>query len=814
MAYARGGMIALLTLGIVLPGGILAVFGFHSLRQDRLLAQRQTRDVLESALQVAGDEVTRELARWSHWNEPESALIILGADGTIESARGLLWWPGPLSDPPLGPDVDRAEQAEIRRNDFAQAIGLYETALHIAPARSQAALLLRIARTARKAGDSEKARACWRRILALPDCESTPAALLALAETGAAPAEDLYRGLIAGRFPIAPESYFFYVGRAVELLGESRTAPFRDAERRRLALTEAAVAFLQHPRRAPTAGFLAFWDESSVVVLPAELLRARLGKAAQTRMDPIITLDRPSTLPPISAVRPLADAELPWQLTAVPRDWAAAERSLRNRQNLYLGSLALVLAVLLSGVLLTARALRREAEFSHLQSEFVATVSHEFRSPLTGIRQLAELLHSDIVTADERRKEYYGLILQESGRLTRLVENLLDLSRLEAARKRYQMEEIESSAWLIETAAAARNPRLHADIPVGLPSLRGDRDALASVVGNLMDNAMKYSPPEAPVWLKAWAANGIVSISVSDQGPGIPLEEQARIFEKFYRGEGELSADEGRGYRPQLGETHCRGPRWKRLGGEPARERQHLHHRPRGRRRSGVRRILVVEDEPVIALGLRDSLEAEGYSVEVEAEGVAAETRARQGRCDLILLDIMLPGRDGLSICRNLRSAGIATPIILLTARGQEVDKIHGLDLGVDDYITKPFSRGELMARVRAVLRRHATPTESLPGSYRFGEVTVDFARHEAFRDGRALALTPIEFKMLGTFIEQRGRVLRHDEIIERVWGPSAFLSDRVLYTHVNNLRGKIEPEPSQPRYLVGVRGIGYRFEG
>src|SRR5215469_6823116 len=124
MAYARGGMIALLTLGIVLPGGILAVFGFHSLRQDRLLAQRQARDVLESALQVAGEEVARELARWSDWNEPESALIILGAGGTIESARGLLWLPGPLSDPLLGPDADRAEQAEIRLNDFAQALGL------------------------------------------------------------------------------------------------------------------------------------------------------------------------------------------------------------------------------------------------------------------------------------------------------------------------------------------------------------------------------------------------------------------------------------------------------------------------------------------------------------------------------------------------------------------------------------------------------------------------------------------------------------------------------------------------------------------
>ena len=227
-----------------------------------------------------------------------------------------------------------------------------------------------------------------------------------------------------------------------------------------------------------------------------------------------------------------------------------------------------------------------------------------------------------------------------------------------------------------------------------------------------------------------------------------------------------------------------------------------------------MKRILVVEDEPVIALGLRDSLEAEGYAVEVAAEGVEAEARAREGGFELIVLDVMLPGRDGFSICRNLRASGLSTPVILLTAKGQEADKIRGLDLGADDYVTKPFARGELLARVRAALRRSATPTEALPASYAFGDVTVDFARHEASRAGQPLDLTPIEFKMLQTFIENRDRVLTHDEIIERVWGRDTFLTDRVLYTHVNNLRGKIEATPSEPRFLTGVRGVGYRFDG
>ena len=227
-----------------------------------------------------------------------------------------------------------------------------------------------------------------------------------------------------------------------------------------------------------------------------------------------------------------------------------------------------------------------------------------------------------------------------------------------------------------------------------------------------------------------------------------------------------------------------------------------------------MKRVLVVEDEPVIALGLRDSLEAEGYAVEVAAEGMEAEARAREGGFELIVLDIMLPGRDGFSICRNLRASGISTPIILLTAKGREADKIRGLDLGADDYVTKPFARGELLARVRAALRRSATPAEPLPAHYTFGDVTVDFARHKASRAGRPLELTPIEFKMLRTFIENRDRVLTHDEIIEHVWGRDTFLTDRVLYTHVNNLRGKIEATPSEPRFLTGVRGVGYRFDG
>jgi signal transduction histidine kinase len=542
MYRGRRGLFILLAVGILLPGAILAVFGFHSLRQDRLLAEQQTRDALQSAVELAGREVTRELARWPEWNVPGSATLTLAPDGRARAAHGLLWLPGTLPDPTLPSEAQRAEEAEIRQKDFAKAINLYEAALRDATPEARAAILLRIARSWRKSGDIEKARQGWRRILLLPDSSATPAALLALVESGAAPVLDFYRGLISGRYPLARESYFFYFGRAQELAGETAVARFRPEERRRIALTEAAEAFLTTPHRNPAPGYVAFWDAGQATLLPEDALRDRLTKAAQAGLDAAITL-RPRQSPPVglAATLPLDDPQLPWRIEAAPRDAAALARSLRNRQTLFLCSLAVVFATLLSGVLLTARAVRREAEFSRLQSEFVATVSHEFRSPLTGIRQLAELLDSDIVKTGDRRGEYYRLILQESDRLAHLVENLLDFSRLEAGRKQYRMEAIDSSAWLVETAAGSRNPRLRTEIPAGLPAVRGDRAALASAVGNLMDNAMKYSPPETAVHLAAHAVGGRLSISVTDHGPGIAPEEQARIFERFYRGGGELS---------------------------------------------------------------------------------------------------------------------------------------------------------------------------------------------------------------------------------------------------------------------------------
>ena len=225
-------------------------------------------------------------------------------------------------------------------------------------------------------------------------------------------------------------------------------------------------------------------------------------------------------------------------------------------------------------------------------------------------------------------------------------------------------------------------------------------------------------------------------------------------------------------------------------------------------------RILVVEDEPGIALGLEDDLRLEGYEVETVADGIAAAHRAREGAFDLILLDVMLPGKDGFEVCRELRRSGMRTPIVMLTAKAQESEKVMGFELGADDYVTKPFGTRELRARIKALLRRAAGGGEPEGERYQFDDIEVDFQRAELRRGGQPVELTPIEFKLLAVFVRARGRVLSREQLIDGAWGAETFASARIADNHIANLRKKIEPDPASPRYIRNVRGMGYRFDG
>ena len=224
-----------------------------------------------------------------------------------------------------------------------------------------------------------------------------------------------------------------------------------------------------------------------------------------------------------------------------------------------------------------------------------------------------------------------------------------------------------------------------------------------------------------------------------------------------------------------------------------------------------MKRILVVEDEPAIAFGLQLDLKSEGYDVEIESDGEIALQRVRNEAFDLILLDVMLPSKDGFEVCRELRRGGSKTPVIMLTAKTQEAEKVLGLEIGADDYVTKPFSPRELRARVKAALRR--TAEDDLP-IYRFGNAEVDFGRCELRRAGQPVELTTLEFKLLAAFIRNVGKVLSRNRLLDLVWGHGTFITDRVVDNHVVTLRKKVEPEPSVPRYIVSIRGMGYRFDG
>jgi len=226
-----------------------------------------------------------------------------------------------------------------------------------------------------------------------------------------------------------------------------------------------------------------------------------------------------------------------------------------------------------------------------------------------------------------------------------------------------------------------------------------------------------------------------------------------------------------------------------------------------------VKRLLLIEDEPGLVLTLRDRLTREGYAVETSTDGESGLERASREVFDLVLLDVMLPRMNGFDVLRELRKRGTETPVIMVTAKGQVVDKVVGLKLGADDYVTKPFEMVELLARIEAKLRR--APAVSHPSEgYQFDDVRVDFRRAEVTKDGAPLELSAREFQLLKYFIEHRGATLTREELLNEVWGYNSMPSTRTVDVHVAWLRQKIEPNSRHPQYILTIHGMGYKFAG
>jgi len=223
-------------------------------------------------------------------------------------------------------------------------------------------------------------------------------------------------------------------------------------------------------------------------------------------------------------------------------------------------------------------------------------------------------------------------------------------------------------------------------------------------------------------------------------------------------------------------------------------------------------RIALVEDESSLVMTLTDRLESESYEVVHFSDGITALEEIPKGAFDLVLLDVMLPGKNGLDVCRDLRQKHVQVPILMLTARRDTMDKVLGLKLGADDYLSKPFEMIELMARIEALLRRQKSMSHGNPESFCFGDITVDFSKAMVYRGEKEIALSALEFKLLHFLIENRNRILSRNEMLDAVWGYEKDIYTRTVDVHILNLRQKIEPIPEHPTYIQTLHGRGYRF--
>ena len=524
--------------------------------------------------------------------------------GPVFPPGSILYFPDrpPKSIPQARSDtLAKAEKAEINK-DYALAAALYRKALGNAEPAERAELIHRLARSERKAGNSKEAIRLYTQLRPLAQARAggLPADLLARyqlcsmgSEAGAdelarKAAFELYRDLVAGRWILEKHEYFYYSEKALEWASAGADAAqlekLRAEERRKLTLTAALGSFLESPRRVVELEgnrFVCFSagdgfnrpakaHAGPVLILPWDALWAALQPditraVADSSLQATLVETRQHSIGDSklairnlqSAIRNSGDRRLerlggPWGVRVAFREPERALAGVNARQRLSVATLLMMAALLLFGAYLLFRMIRHEAEVARLKSEFVAAVSHEFRSPLTAIRQLSELFLAGRVKSEERRGEFYGMLDRESRRLARLVENLLDFSRIEEGRRRYRLQPLETSEWLrsvageLDAEAREKGIELRVDVPAGLPVLLADAEALGCAVHNLLDNAIKYSARGARVELEAEADDKSVCFSVRDRGRGIPAEDLPHVFEKFYRVRGE-AADEVKG---------------------------------------------------------------------------------------------------------------------------------------------------------------------------------------------------------------------------------------------------------------------------
>jgi signal transduction histidine kinase len=566
-------LLAIFILTIFIPGLLLAVVGARALWQERRLADRQLRDRLDHAADTAVERFTEEVGKVDSLLEespdPEKVVRNLPADGSwayiARRDATLSVFPHNILPYELNPTVQssavfpelwRIEQLEMQEGP-QRTIVAYRELLTTAPPQFVPEIRHRMARVLRKAGRESESLQLWRDVeKAGGVIGSLPADLVAsfeLASMDDGVAKQFYQQLIEGRWRLEKSRYLYYLSEVQKRL--KRT----EQDDGRLSLAEAVESVSGSSARVVEVGnrkYFAFRRETpfAALVVSPEFLQARIWPKVLNGIDPdarvvriiadgqILHSSTQATVSTTETVRSLDAARASWRLEVIPKDAAAFYSAMNRNTELYATMLALVVISLASGGYFITRTVRRELEVARMKSDFVSTVSHEFRSPLTGIRQLGEMLARDRITDDRKRHQYYELIVRESERLARLVENVLDFSRMEAGRKQYRFEPLDTAAWLsgvaeeFQTEAARSGYQVKIEIPEHLPAISGDREALSTALRNLLDNACKYSPQSKSVWLQAEAKDGGVHVRVRDRGIGISVREQRQIFEKFYRG--------------------------------------------------------------------------------------------------------------------------------------------------------------------------------------------------------------------------------------------------------------------------------------
>jgi signal transduction histidine kinase len=559
------------------PGLLLAVFGARALWQEKRGAEGELGKRLERATDVASraleDEVTKLQSLLDEGLPPENTFRALPADGSWAFAErddnGVRIYPPNVlpyefrttsEGVEVNPDLKRIQQLEMRDGPD-RAIADYRDLLVTAPSFLVPEIQYRLARALRNAGRTAEAVLLWQKVereggrIGFLPADLVAGFELALLDDNAASA--FYQDLAGGRWRLEKARYLYYDSEIRKRIGLNE----EDSDRFTLAdavdaATSSSLSVIEADRT-----YFAFRrkDPSGILVVSSGFFDARVWPKVFNTLDSgvhVVSISANGKGLYSSSRHPLAPLSIgkfdnggvSWKVEVEPDDAAGFYAAMNRKTNLYLAMLLLVVISLGAGGYFIARTVRRELEVARMKSEFVSTVSHEFRSPLTGIRQLGEMLARDRITDDSKRYQYYQLIVRESERLARLVENVLDFSRMEAGRKQYRFELLDTSTWLNSVAqefqmeATRSGYCLQTDIPDQLPAISADREALATAVRNLLDNACKYSPSSKFIWLAAEAANGQVCMRVRDRGIGIASREQHQIFEKFYRG-GALAKD-------------------------------------------------------------------------------------------------------------------------------------------------------------------------------------------------------------------------------------------------------------------------------